>query len=185
MKSSKPWKSSQFSCKIVRNLANYAIYIMIIHIIISLAKEVDHIADVEIGPVGLPDVWEKWITSLLHECKHVFAKDDLDLGCTDAVIHRILLNNVPFKERSRLISPADFEDLREHLKELLEAGIIKKSHSPYASPIIIVRKKTGKIRMTVDYRKLNQRTVKDSFNLPKFDDVLTSSEALDVSARLT
>lgn len=133
---------------------------------------VDHIADVEIGPV--PDVWEKRITSLLHEYKHVFAKDDLDLGCTDAVKHRILLNDVsPFKERSRPISPADFEDLREHLKELLEAGIIKESHSPYASPIVIVRKKTGKIRMTVDYRKLNQRTVKDSFNLPKIEDILT------------
>ena len=133
---------------------------------------VDHIADVEIGPV--PDVWGKRITSLLHEYKHVFAKDDLNLGCTDAVKHRILLNdNAPFKERSRPISPADFEDLREHLRELLEAGIIKESHSPYASPIVIVRKKTGKIRMTVDYRKLNQRTIKDSFNLPKIEDILT------------
>ena len=74
---------------------------------------VDHIVDVEIGPV--PDVWEKRITSLLHEHKHVFAKDDLDLGCTDAVKHRILLNdNAPFKERSRPISPADFEDLRDN-----------------------------------------------------------------------
>ena len=133
---------------------------------------VDHIADVEIGPV--PDVWGKRITSLLHDYKHVFAKDDLDLGCTDAVKHRILLNdNAPFKERSRPISPADFEDLREHLKELLEAGIIKESYSPYASPIVIVHKKTGKIRMTVDYRKLNQRTIKDSFNLPKIEDILT------------
>ena len=133
---------------------------------------VDHIDDVVIGPV--PDIWEKRITSLLHEYKHVSAQDDLDLGCTDAVKHRILLNDdAPFKERSRPVSPADFEDLREHLKELLEAGIIKESHSLYASPIVIVRKKTGKIRMTVDYCELNQRSIKDSFNLPKIEDILT------------
>ncbi|KAI3354870.1 hypothetical protein L3Q82_004668 [Scortum barcoo] len=51
------------------------------------------------------------------------------------------------RERSRRLAPADLEDVRKHLQELLSAGIIKESRSPYASPIVIVRKKNGAVRM--------------------------------------
>lgn len=132
----------------------------------------DPLDEIEIGPVS--NLWKQRISKLIKDYNHVFAKNDLDLGYTDAVRHRIeLTDNTPFKERSRPVAPADFEDLRQHIKELLDSGVIRESHSPYASPIVIVRKKSGKVRMTIDYRRLNQRTIRDNFNLPKIEDILT------------
>ena len=131
------------------------------------------IDEIDIGPV--PAEWKPRITSMIRDHINVFSQNDLDLGGTDAVKHRIqLTDETPFKERSRPVAPHDFEDLRQHLKELLEMGVIRESQSPYASPIVITRKKSGKIRMVIDYRRLNNRTIKDSYNLPKIEDILTS-----------
>lgn len=78
----------------------------------------------------------------------------------------------PFRERSRRLAPADIVDVRQHLQELLKAGIIKESGSQYASPIVIARKKTGRIRMCIDYRTLNRRTIPDQYTTPRIDDAL-------------
>ncbi len=70
------------------------------------------------------------------------------MGLAKDVKHHIRLSSSkPFRERSRRIAPADIDDVRRHLKDLLATGIIKESRSPYASPIVIVRKKSGAIRM--------------------------------------
>ncbi|PIK39177.1 hypothetical protein BSL78_23984 [Apostichopus japonicus] len=55
---------------------------------------------------------------------------------------------------------------------MLESGAIRESHSPYASPIVVVKKKDGSIRLCIDYRKLNQDTVKDSYSLPRIEESL-------------
>lgn len=78
----------------------------------------------------------------------------------------------PFRERSRRLAPADIDDVRQHLQELLKAGVIKESRSQYASPIVIARKKTGRIRMCIDYRTLNSRTIPDQYTTPRIDDAL-------------
>ncbi len=83
-----------------------------------------------------------------------------------------LADTQPFRERSRRIAPADIDDVHRHLKDLLEAGIIKESRSLYASPFIIVRKKNGKIRMCIDYRNLNSMTIPDQYKPPRMDDAL-------------
>ncbi len=64
------------------------------------------------------------------------------------------------------------EDVRRHIKELLAAGIIKESRSPYASPIVVARKKSGAIRMCIDYCTLNARTVPDQYSTIRIDDAL-------------
>lgn len=90
------------------------------------------------------------------------------------VSHRIELEpHVPFKERTRRVSPADFNDLKRHLQDLLAAGIIEESHSPYASPVVLVRKKNGELRMVVDYRRLNNLTKKDAYPLPRIEETFT------------
>lgn len=80
----------------------------------------------------------------------------------------------PFRERSRRLAPADIEDVRKHLQELLQAGIITESRSPYASPIVVVRKKNGSIRMCIDYRLLNSRTIPDQYTTPCIEDALNA-----------
>lgn len=66
-----------------------------------------------------------------------------------------LLDDKPFWERSRPHPPVDVEALRQHLSQLKDAGVITKSRSPYASPIVVVRTKTEKIRMCVDFTVLH------------------------------
>lgn len=62
--------------------------------------------------------------------------------------------------------------MKSHINQLLEAKIIRESCSPYASPIVLVRKKDGRLRLCVDYRLLNTKTRKDAFPLPRIEESL-------------
>ena len=70
------------------------------------------------------------------------------------------------------MSPAELEELQRQLTDLLDRGLIRPSTSPYASPIIFVKKKDGSFRLCVDYRALNNMTVKNRYPLPRIDDLL-------------
>lgn len=63
------------------------------------------------------------------------------------------------------------DEVRKHIEQLLAAGIIRPSKSPYTSNVVLVRKKSGKLRLCVDYRQLNDRTVKDSYALPRMEEI--------------
>ena len=113
------------------------------------------------------------VRHFLAKWQDVFSKSPTDLGCTNLVEHEIHLDNEqPFKEPYRRIPPALIQEVREHLKEMLEIGAIRDSKSPFSSNVVIVRKKDGTIRFCIDYRKLNQRTVKDAYAIPRIDDTL-------------
>lgn len=107
------------------------------------------------------------------ERNEVFSTHEFDVGCSKSTRHTIKTTyDKPFRERSRRFPPADVEALRQHLSQLKDAGIITESRSPYASPIVVVRKKKGKIRMCVDFRTLNRRTVSDQYTVPRIEDAL-------------
>lgn len=78
----------------------------------------------------------------------------------------------PISFRPRRLSFFDKEKLRAIIDKLLKDGVIRTSESPYASPIVLVRKKTGDIRLCVDYRELNKVTIKENFPTPLIDDHL-------------
>jgi len=82
----------------------------------------------------------------------------------------VLKHGQPISSRPRRLSFADKEALRKILDELLEKKIIRVSNSPYASPIVLVRKKTGDLRLCVDFRELNKITVRDNFPTELIDD---------------
>ena len=68
--------------------------------------------------------------------------DDLDLGHTSVVKHEIKLNDyTTFKERCKQIPQHQYEEVKKHLKEMLEIGAIRKSNSQWASAVVLVRKK--------------------------------------------
>ena len=118
---------------------------------------------------------QKRLKAKLSTYKDVFSQHEFDLGLTTAVKHEIkLLPGPAIRERPRPIPVRDFEDARQHIQSLLDAGIIKPSTSSYASPIVLVRKKNGKLRLCVDHRKVNARTIRDSYPLPKIEDMFAA-----------
>ena len=68
-------------------------------------------------------------------------------------------------------SQKELEELKSQLDELLAKGYIRQSKSPYGAPVLFVDKKDGKLRLCVDYRTLNNVTVKNSYPLPRIDDL--------------
>lgn len=110
---------------------------------------------------------------VLGDWSDVFSTGPTDLGRTDLVKHDIkLTDNTPFKDTYRRIPPGMYEEVRQHLKEMLDAGAIQPSKSPYSSNVVLVRKKDGSLRFCIDFRKLNSRTIKDAYNLPRIDDTI-------------
>lgn len=88
------------------------------------------------------------VRSVLRDYSSVFAAHDGDLGCTDLISHDIpLLDDVPVRQRYRRIPPSEYEAVKAHINQLLEAQVIKESCSPYASPIVLVRKKDGSLHL--------------------------------------
>ncbi|KAL6478669.1 hypothetical protein MHYP_G00121020 [Metynnis hypsauchen] len=127
----------------------------------------------DFGQSPIPENWKNRLSNKLAERPNVFSLNEWDVGLAKGVEHHIRLSDSrPFREWSRRIAPADVEDVRRHIQELLTAGIIKESRSPYASPIVIARKKNGSVRMCIDYRTLNNRTIPDQYTMPRIDDAL-------------
>lgn len=74
------------------------------------------------------------------------------------------------QRRPYRLAPAERDHVKKLIKDLKDNNIIRDSNSPFASPILLVRKKDGSDRMCVDYRELNSNTVRDHFPLPIIDD---------------
>nr|XP_054763137.1 uncharacterized protein LOC129269656 [Lytechinus pictus] len=87
------------------------------------------------------------IAKLLHDHEAAFSKDEFDLGCCDMVPHEIrVTSDKPVRLPYRRIAPHVTSEVRDLLQDMLERKIIKRSTSPYASPIVLVRKKSGALR---------------------------------------
>ena len=79
---------------------------------------------------------------LLVEFADVFSQNDLDLGKCNILKHDIKINDPqPFKERYRRIPPHLYEEVKNHLQEMVEVGTLRRSFSPWASAVVLVRKK--------------------------------------------
>ena len=116
---------------------------------------------------------KKHILDKMRSRSQVFSRHDWDLGLTKQAEHQIKISDgTPFRERSRRVAPADLKDLRTHLQQLLDNDIIRESRSPYASPIVLVRKKNGSLRMCIDYRTLNTRTIPDQYAVPLIQEAI-------------
>lgn len=125
----------------------------------------------DFGQSPLSAEWKERIVQKLNSFSDVFSHHDLDFGHATRIKHHIKLKDeTPFKQRARPIHPRDFEAVKKHLQTLLNAGIIRESESSFASPIVVVRKKNGDVRLCVDYRKLNMQTIKDAYALPNLEE---------------
>lgn len=110
---------------------------------------------------------------LISKYRTAFAQNLSELGCTYLNEMEIKLkDSTPVVYRPYRLSFKERELVQEMVRELLVHDIIEESSSCYASPIILVSKKTGGHRLCVDYRTLNNRTIKDHFPLPLIEDQL-------------
>ena len=115
--------------------------------------------------------------SLLKEYHDIFSLEKCDMGHANATKHKIVLKDLdtpPFKEHFRRIPPPQLDKVREHLKLMLDAGVIWPSNSPWCNAVVLVRKKDGLLHFCIDLRKLNSLTVKDSHPLPCICETLES-----------
>ena len=125
------------------------------------------------GIVDWSETEQAEVHKLMTEFHYLFALSDLELGCTSLVKHKIRVDNpIPFKERYQRIPPQEFDKVRNHLQEMLKVVAIRKSVSPWASPVVLVRKKDGSLRFCIDLRKLNSRTIKYAYSLPCIEESL-------------
>lgn len=126
-------------------------------------------------PKNTPSTSDPALETLLKEYSDVFP-DELpkELPPERSVDHRIdlLPDSVPVAKPTYKMSLAEMDELRRQLDDLLSRGFIRPSSSPYGSPVLFVKKKDGDLRMCVDYRALNKQTVKNTYPLPRIDELL-------------
>ena len=79
----------------------------------------------------------------------------------------------PLRSKARRTTPAEDYIIWGHLEKMLKRRVIRPSKSPWASPILLADKKNGKVRFCVDYRRLNELTVKDAYPLPRMEEILS------------
>jgi hypothetical protein len=82
------------------------------------------------------------------------------------------------------LSPIELQELKKQLDELLEAGYIRPSKSPYGAPAIFVKKKDGTMRMCLDYRALNKITIKNRYPLPRIEELFDQVQGAKVFSKI-
>ena len=115
------------------------------------------------------------LASVLSEYDDLFMKNKSDIGRCKIAKHRIELEPeaIPHREGARRMSPDKAAKANQEVQNLLALGLIQPSYSPWASGIVMVKKKSGELRFCCDFRPLNDVTVKDAFPLPRIDESLS------------
>lgn len=123
----------------------------------------------------LEDEKREKMEKMLMKLDDMFSKDDADIGnITDFQMPIHVVDQVPVNASYQKIPPHLYREVKNYIEDLRTNGWIRESYSSYSSPIVCVRKKNGEMRMCVDYRKLNAKTVPDSQPIPRITDILDS-----------
>ena len=113
------------------------------------------------------------LRELVEEYSDIFALDSTELGTTELVTHSIDTGDRhPIRQPLRRIPFALQHTMEEMVQKMLAQGVIQNSNSPWASPVVLIKKKDGSHHFCVDYRRLNGLTKMDVFPLPRVDDTL-------------
>ena len=142
-------------------------------------KELERLPfELNIGDAPLTRDQQARLINVIYSHTEVFSLFDGDLGFCDVLKHSIpTTTDKPVYLPHRQIPVQLQSEVRKCLDNWLKQGIIRPSKSPYASQVVIVRKKTGEIRLCVDFRKLNAISICDSFPLPRVEEALQAVQA--------
>ena len=108
--------------------------------------------------------------NILNEFDDLFMKRKADIGRCTIAKHTIEVEPgaVPHCEGARRMSPEKAERANQEVRSLLALGML----SPWASGIVMVKKKSGELRFCCDFRPLNEVTIRDAYPLPRIDESL-------------
>ena len=139
----------------------------------SVGREKAESCPVDLDGVSCSERVKEMLQDFIQGNADMFFQDDQDLGYTDRTTHSVhLRDDIPVASTFRRIPPSQYQEVKEHIQLVLDRNITQKSSSPYAAPVVVVRKKNNDVRLTIDYRKLNAKTIPDAFPLPRIDDSL-------------
>jgi hypothetical protein len=104
--------------------------------------------------------------------------------CDIEFIIELLPGTTPISKRAYRMDVKDLIELKKQIEELLEKGFIRPSSSPWGSPVLFVNKKAGSRRMCVDYRSLNEVTIKNKYPLPRIEDLFDQMRGAKVFSKI-
>jgi predicted aspartyl protease len=163
-----PWvetESPLYEFEMTENTENPAVYLA------QAQQEEQEKNDLQLGPLDLHQ--QQLFQRTLKDYKDICAKSQTEIGRTNVIKHRIITGDAaPIAQPPYRINPKNRDFLKEEIVKMEQNGIIRKSISPWASPVVIVDKKGGDKRICIDYRKLNAVTKADAYPLPRIDDLL-------------
>ena len=123
-------------------------------------------------PERLSPLLQQQLNELFREFSDVFSHGEDNLGNTPLLEHAIETHGPPLRQPYRRQNPAVRREEMAQVQQMLSSNIIHPSNSPWASPVVMVRKRDGSLRFCIDFRQLNAATVKDAHPLPRIDDLL-------------
>ena len=138
----------------------------------TLLRSIEDIRQVVEGCENLLPMEREQLFELLDMYWHILSTSSSDLGCTTKVQHRIHTgDHPPVCQPVRRAPAAHQEQAREELQWMIEKGVVQLSSSPWASPLVLV-KRDGSVHFCVDYRQLNGVTRKDVYPILRIDETL-------------
>lgn len=141
--------------------------ILLIDAITESSKNVDYLS---LSKIGDKVPFEK-----IESLKEIVERYYVLLPNAEPIVYEMEINvttNEPFHFSPRRLSWSERQELKKVIDDLLRRKIIRPSKSKYCSPIVLIRRKDGTIRVCVDYRELNKHTERYNFPLPRMDDVI-------------
>ena len=115
----------------------------------------------------------KQLKALFQEFNDIISQGEDDLGCTPLLQHTIKTKGPLLRQPHRRQNPTVHREEIAQVQQMLSSGIIRPFNSPWASPVVMVKKKDGSLRFCVNFRQLNTATVKDAHLFPASTTSLT------------
>ena len=113
--------------------------------------------------------------AMLREEFESFASSEEDIGCKSGLEMEInLSDHRPVQKKYTSVPRPLYPEVKQYSKDLMNQNFVAESKSPYSSPVVCVRKKDGTLRLCIDYRELNRRTVADRHPIPRVQETLDS-----------
>src|SRR5208282_1124204 len=126
-------------------------------------------------PSELSEQQKQQATDLIRSYEDVFSQGEYDIGRTHLVEHTIDTgDHIPIRQPLRRHPITHLEIIDKQVEEMRQSGIIEPAASPWASNVVLVKKKDGSLRLCVDYRNLNAVTYQDTYPLPHIDTCLNT-----------